>query len=79
MDNKQSPPSKFETKNWVEINNDARGLCNICSQIRTKTTMLKSSLCNYSDAQIVVKGTIKLSNAENYSERLRNLWQYYRD
>ena len=42
--------SKFRTKNWVEINDESRGTYNVNSQIKFKTTMLKSSLCDYSDA-----------------------------
>ena len=39
----------------VEINDDARGTYNINSQIKFKTTMLKSSLYDYSDVYILVK------------------------
>ena len=35
---------------------------NTNSQIKFNTTMLKSSLCNYSDAYIFVKGTISIAN-----------------
>ena len=35
---------------------------NFNSQIKFKTTMIKSSLCDYSDAYIVVKGTITVNN-----------------
>ena len=35
--------------NWVEINDESRGTCNTNSQIKFKTTILESSLCNYSD------------------------------
>ena len=42
-------PSKFRTKNWVE-RNDESGPYNADSQIKFKTTILKSSLCDYSDA-----------------------------
>ena len=41
---------------WVEINNDARLTCND-SQIQFKTIMLKSSICDYSDAYILVSRT----------------------
>ena len=58
LDNTQNQPSKFRTKNWVEINDESRGTYNVNSQIRLKTTMLKSSLCDYGDAYILVKGTI---------------------
>ena len=54
--------SKFKTKNWVEINDESRGTYNVNSQIKFKTTMLKSSLCDYSDAYILVKGTITVNN-----------------
>ena len=55
-------PSKFRTKNWVEINDESRGRYSVNSQIRFKTTMLKSSLCDYSDAYILVKGIITVNN-----------------
>ena len=39
-----------------------QGIYNTNSQIKFKTSILKSSLCNYSDAYILVKGTITVSN-----------------
>ena len=54
--------SKFRTRNWVEINDESRGSYTVNSQIKFKTTMLKSSLCDYSDAYILVKGTISVNN-----------------
>ena len=62
IDGTSNQPSKFRTKNWIEINDESRGTYNVNSQIKFKTTMLKSSLCNYSDAYILVKGTITVSN-----------------
>ena len=47
-------PSKFRTRNLVEINDESRGAYNVNSQIKFKTTMLKSSLCDYSDAYILL-------------------------
>ena len=55
-------PSKFRTKNWVEINDESRGTCNVNNQIKFNTTILKSSLCDYSDTYILVKGTIAVNN-----------------
>ena len=52
-------PSKFKTRNWVEINDEARGTYSPNKQIKFKTSMLRSSLCDYSDAYILVKGNIK--------------------
>ena len=44
-----SDPSKFRTRNWVEINDESRGnYAN--SDIRFKITMLRSNLCDYADS-----------------------------
>ena len=61
LDNTPNEPSKFRTKNWVEINDDSRGTDNTNSQIKFKTSMLRSSLCDYSDAYILVSGTITVA------------------
>ena len=50
LDNTPNQPSKFRTKNWVEKNDESRGAYNVISQIKFKTTMLKSSLCDNGDA-----------------------------
>ena len=63
LDNTPNQPTKFRTKNWIEINDDARGIYNTNSQIKFKTSMLKSSLCDYSDACILVQGAITVPNA----------------
>ena len=42
----------------IEKSDDARGTCNTNTQIKVKTSMLKSSLCDYSDAYILVRGII---------------------
>ena len=62
IDDTSNQPSKFRTRNWVEINDESRGAYNVNSQIKFKTTMLKSSLCDCSDAYILVKGTITVNN-----------------
>ena len=62
IDDTSNQPSKFRTRNWVEINDESRGAYNVNSQIKFKTTMLKSSLCDYSDTYILVKGTISVTN-----------------
>ena len=63
IDHTSNQPSKFRKKNWVEINDESRGTYNVNSQIKFKTTMLKSSLCDYSDAYILVKGKITITEA----------------
>ena len=49
LDNISKQPSKFRRKSWVEINDESRGAYNTNSQTKFKTTMLKSSLRDYSD------------------------------
>ena len=63
IDDTSNQPSKFRTKNWVEINDESRGTYNVNSQIKFKTTMLKSNLCDCSDAYILAKGTITITGA----------------
>ena len=63
LDNTPNQLSKFRTKNWIEINDQSRGVYNTNSDIRFKSTMLKSSLCDYSDAYILVKGRITITGA----------------
>ena len=55
--------SKFRTRNWIEINDESRGKYNNEKEIRFKAAMLKSSLCDYSDAYILVKAKITITGA----------------
>ena len=48
LDNTPNQQSKFRTKNWVEINDDSHWTYNTNSQIKCKSLMLNSSLCDYS-------------------------------
>ena len=50
LDNTANQPSTFKTKNWVEK--------------KIETSMIKWSLCYYSDTYILVKGTITVTNTE---------------
>ena len=58
-------PCKFKKKNCVEINDDIRGECSPNKQIKFKTAMLRSSLCDYNDVNILVKGNITVNNYHN--------------
>ena len=61
LDNQGSnQPSKFRTKNQVEINEEKRGRYD-GNDIKFKTTMARSNLCGYADAYIHVKGTITIT------------------
>ena len=62
LDNASNQSSKFRTRNWVEINDDKRGTYT-SNDIKFKTTMLRSNLCDYADVCILVKGTITITGA----------------
>ena len=61
LENTPNQPSKFRTKSWVEVNDESRGTYNVISQIKFKTSMLGSSLCDYSDAYVCVNATITIT------------------
>ena len=63
LDNVSNQPSNFGTKNWVEINDESRGGYTTDSDIKFKTTMVRSSLCDYADPYILVKRTITITSA----------------
>ena len=62
LNDESNKPSKFKTRNWVEINDESRGTYT-SNDIKFKTTMLRSNLCDYVDAYILVKGTIAITGA----------------
>ena len=65
LDSTSNKLSMFRTKNWIKINDQSRGEYNANSGITFKTAMLKSSLGDYSDAYILVKGTITITGEGN--------------
>ena len=62
LDNASNQPSKFRTRNWVEINDDSRGTYT-GNSIKFITTILRSNLCDYADAYILVNGRITITGA----------------
>ena len=58
-DNKDLP--KFVTKKWVEVYDQSQENYDVNKEIRIKTSMLRSDFCDFSDAYIVVKGTITVT------------------
>ena len=62
LNDTSNKPSKFRTRNWVEINDDVRGTYSRNKKIKFKTAMLRSSLCDYSNAYILVKGNKSVNN-----------------
>ena len=62
-DDKDLP--RFVTKKWIEVYDQSEGNYDVNKEIRIKTSMLRSNLCDYSDAYIVVKGTITVTDSDN--------------
>ena len=60
--------SKFKIKKWVEINDESQGTYDKDNQIRFKNSMLRSSSCDFSDAYILLKGTITVRNTAARSQ-----------
>ena len=60
LNNELNEPSKFRRRNWVEINDESKGTYT-GSNIKFNTTLLRSNLCDYSDAYILVKGTVAIT------------------
>ena len=56
FDDKDLP--RFVTRKWIEVYDQSEGNYNVNNEIRIKTSILRLYLCNYSDAYIVLKGTI---------------------
>ena len=54
-DNKDLP--RFVTKKRIEVYDQSEKNYNTSKEIRIKTSVLRSDLCDYSSAYIVAKGT----------------------
>ena len=68
--------ARFITKKWIEVHDqsgNAENRYNPNKQIRFKTSMLRSDLCEYSDAYIVVKGNITVSASATANADLEHL------
>ena len=61
LDETTDQPFRFRAKIWVEINDKSKGEYKN-SDIRFKTSMIRSNVCDYSDAYKFVKATITVLN-----------------
>ena len=57
--------SKFATKKWYIIDNESKGNYSHENPIKFLTSSLESSLCDYSDAYILVLGNITVTGGNN--------------
>ena len=68
--------ARIITKKWIEVHDQsgsAEDRCKPSKQIRFKRSMLRSDLCDYSDAYIIVKGTIIIEGRNNRDIKNRSL------
>ena len=70
-DNKDLP--RFVTKKWIEVYDQSEKNYSPNKEIRIKMSMLRSDLCDFSDAYIFVEGTITLGGNNNANKQNKNL------
>ena len=63
LHNTKNQPPNFRTRNWIGKNDESLGTYSANSYIEFKTSMIRSSLCDYSYAYIHVKGSIAITKA----------------
>ena len=68
-DDKDLP--RFVTKKWIEVYDQSEKSYSINKEIRIKTLILRSDLCDFSDVYIVVKGKITAVEGSNNSTKNR--------
>ena len=62
-DDKDLP--RFVTKKWIEVYDQSEKNYSVNKEIRIKKSMLRSDLWDFSDAYIVVKGEITVTNPDD--------------
>ena len=70
LDDTTNQASKFRTRIWVEINDKSRGTYD--NNIKFKTLMIRSNLCDYCDAYLHGKGTITVPNTAGEAAAVNN-------
>ena len=70
-DNKDLP--RFVTKKWIEVYDQSEKNYSPNKEIRIKTSMLRSDLCDFSDTYIVVKGTMALEGDNDANKQKKIL------
>ena len=63
---------RYLTKKWVEVYDQSDGTYNVNNDIRFKTPMLRSDLCGYNNAYIIVTSKINVTDPNNnaYDKKL---------
>ena len=68
LNNTENEYSKFATKKWYIIDSESKGNYSHENPIKFLTSSLESSLCDYSDAYILVKGNITTRPKNNATQ-----------
>ena len=63
----------FVTKKWIEVYDQPEGNYNVNKEIRIKRSILRSDLCDFNDAYIVVEVDITLEGDNDGNKRNKNL------
>ena len=71
LDDTTNQPSKFKIRNWVELSDESQGNYDN-SNIRFKASMIRSNLCDYINAYILVKGPITAPNTAAAAAAVKN-------
>ena len=53
--------SKFVTRKWNIVNDQSNAIYDVRNEIIYNTEVLKSNLCDYNDAYILVRGNITIT------------------
>ena len=70
---KNSTVWKFVTNKWIKVNDLSSGQYFVDKNMKFKTSMLRSDLCDYSDAYIVVKWRITVKGDNDDKTRNKKL------
>ena len=72
LDSTSDTVPRFVTKNWIEVQDQSGGAYN--TKKRFKTSMLRSDLCDYSDAYIDGKRDNTVEGANNRDKKKTGLY-----
>ena len=73
----ESKDSTFLKRKWSFVNDNSKSNYDATNEITYNTSILKSKLCDYNDAYILMKGDITLIAASSTEEAIQKLCTIY--
>ena len=70
--------SKFATKKWYIIDSESNGNYSKDGEIKFLTRSIESSLCDYSDAYILVTGSIRITHGNQNTKVAFKNWAQFK-